>query len=581
MHCELCIAEKGGFGLGFRGKLFLLFCLVCLLPIMAFGFYARAMARENLERLEISMISRQRAVVYETMHSLAEKFLSIGRDYAEWDELYFALERNDLPWIEENVTRWLPTTYNVDVVIVANQRGKIIALTGMSLDEAGIFLETEFARQSVKGQQVAGIVKIKGVPSSYSATPILRSNGAGTQLGSLYVGSHIDMELCYKLAKSTGDNWILHYMSPVKMVGGTELETTVATDESGFRESLKAATMTDEPAKFIAVTREKIILPVGEIRSGLLKSGRSYSIVPFLDVYGQPVLTFTSVMERGYLTGILLQLDQGMAFFIIISLLFSGLVSVFLAQGTLRRFSRIVATADKIANSEYENFDYPGRGNDALSQLEKSLASIIEQLGSDIQDKKIENKQLDVKRRQAEEESITDALTGLYNYRFFENAIMEVVNACREVGGRTAVLMMDLDHFKSYNDTYGHPAGNNLLRWISRHLKEEVRDTDIIVRYGGDEFFIGLVGADQAGAIGVARKIMRILQNGPDIACNIPYEKAVTASIGIAVMPEDGEDKNALVQAADTALYQAKRSGRNCICFRDGQGGHACIKDGE
>jgi len=158
---------------------------------------------------------------------------------------------------------------------------------------------------------------------------------------------------------------------------------------------------------------------------------------------------------------------------------------------------------------------------------------------------------------------------------------MEVVNACREVGGRTAVLMMDLDHFKSYNDTYGHPAGNNLLRWISRHLKEEVRDTDIIVRYGGDEFFIGLVGADQAGAIGVARKIMRILQNGPDIACNIPYEKAVTASIGIAVMPEDGEDKNALVQAADTALYQAKRSGRNCICFRDGQGGHACIKDGE
>jgi diguanylate cyclase (GGDEF)-like protein len=577
----MCIAEKGGFGLGFRGKLFLLFCLVCLLPIMAFGFYARAMARENLERLEISLISRQRAVVYETMHSLVEKFISIGRDYAEWDELYFAVERNDLPWIEENVTRWLPNTYNVDVVIVAGRSGEIIASTGISPEEAAIFLETEFARQPVKGQQVAGIVKINGAPSAYSATPVLRSDGTGTRLGALYVGNHIDMELCYKLAKSTGDNWILHYMSPQLLAGGTDPETTASTNEAGFRASLEAATVATRPAEFVAVLREKIILPVGESYSGLLKSGKSYSIVPFLDVYGQPVLTFTSVMEREYVSGILLQLDQGMAFFIIISLLFSGLVSVLLAQGTLRRFSKIVATADKMANCEYENFDYSGRGNDALSQLEKSLAAIIEQLGSDIQDKKIENKQLDIKRRQAEEESITDALTGLYNYRFFENAIMEVVNACREVGGRTAVLMMDLDYFKSYNDTYGHPAGNDLLRWISRHLKEEVRDTDIIVRYGGDEFFIGLVGADQIGALAVARKIMRILHDGPDSSCGIPYEKAVTASIGIAVMPEDGEDKNALVQAADNALYQAKRSGRNCICLSDGQGGHACVKDGE
>jgi diguanylate cyclase (GGDEF)-like protein len=158
----------------------------------------------------------------------------------------------------------------------------------------------------------------------------------------------------------------------------------------------------------------------------------------------------------------------------------------------------------------------------------------------------------------------TDLLTGALNRRaFMDAASREFARVCR-YGGRLACIMIDLDHFKNINDTYGHAAGDLVLSSTAHHIASRLREPDLFCRFGGEEFVILLPGTDQDGAATVAEELRAGLS-----AMNLEHEKKklpLTASFGVAVISDQCTTLDALILLADQALYKAKESGRDRVC---------------
>lgn len=173
--------------------------------------------------------------------------------------------------------------------------------------------------------------------------------------------------------------------------------------------------------------------------------------------------------------------------------------------------------------------------------------------------------QLEIERDLAQRNSLTDSLTGLANRRFFDNALRTEFSRHKRLGSQLSLIMLDVDHFKKYNDHYGHLEGDDCLRQIARTLKSVVeRATDIVARYGGEEFVVILPETNRQGAALLAERIGKAM-----LKLALPHAKSdtsefVTISFGIATAADHVlTDGAQLVALADQALYQAKKDGRN------------------
>lgn len=161
--------------------------------------------------------------------------------------------------------------------------------------------------------------------------------------------------------------------------------------------------------------------------------------------------------------------------------------------------------------------------------------------------------------------SYTDGMTSLHNYRFFELRIKEEISRARRDGSQLSLLILDVDYFKNYNDTLGHPAGDDVLRKVSKILQTSVRDNDIVARYGGEEFAVILSGAEKQGAIKLAERIRAKVEDASFYKEEIQPSGQLTISLGVASFPDDAIREEDLIQNADKALYQAKKNGRNRV----------------
>lgn len=168
-------------------------------------------------------------------------------------------------------------------------------------------------------------------------------------------------------------------------------------------------------------------------------------------------------------------------------------------------------------------------------------------------------------RKQLREISIQDSLTGLYNRRFAEEVLShQIARAARE-GSVLCVLMLDVDHFKRFNDTYGHEVGDELLQQAGALLKASFRGSDVCCRYGGEEFLVVMPEADIAGALQRAETLCEEMKRIHFVHNAVVIGK-VSVSIGLASYPDPISDGRALVGAADAALYKAKAAGRDRVC---------------
>ncbi|MCD4689172.1 MAG: diguanylate cyclase [Desulfuromonadaceae bacterium] len=173
--------------------------------------------------------------------------------------------------------------------------------------------------------------------------------------------------------------------------------------------------------------------------------------------------------------------------------------------------------------------------------------------------------QLKASEAQVKRLAYYDSLTGLPNRALFMDRLVASLNACRDGERPAAVLFVDLDQFKGVNDTLGHSAGDQLLQVVARRLEGCLRQSDVVARFGGDEFVISVSNLGPEGQVGeIAGKLLKVLAQpmelgGEHINCS--------ASIGIALFPQDGKDAETLIKHADVAMYQTKAMGRNGFQF--------------
>lgn len=161
--------------------------------------------------------------------------------------------------------------------------------------------------------------------------------------------------------------------------------------------------------------------------------------------------------------------------------------------------------------------------------------------------------------------AVTDGLTGLYNHRAFQEKLSEETNRAERYFKTFSLIMLDIDHFKSFNDTYGHQTGDLALKEISKIIRNELRTVDFPARYGGEEFIIILPETSVDGALIVAERIRRAVAEHQFMS-ESGERLLLTVSAGVACYPDDAASKEDMIKKADQALYLAKDRGRNTVC---------------
>jgi diguanylate cyclase (GGDEF)-like protein len=153
----------------------------------------------------------------------------------------------------------------------------------------------------------------------------------------------------------------------------------------------------------------------------------------------------------------------------------------------------------------------------------------------------------------------TDRLTGVSNRGAFNDRLHEAFDRAVRYAHPLSVILLDVDHFKPFNDTFGHPAGDAVLQRVATLLRHTVRETDTVARYGGEEFAVLLPDTDHAGGMVLAERLRRAVAGGS-------WEKRqITISVGVSTLTPDTADAAALVKEADDALYRSKQTGRNRV----------------
>jgi diguanylate cyclase (GGDEF)-like protein/PAS domain S-box-containing protein len=167
-------------------------------------------------------------------------------------------------------------------------------------------------------------------------------------------------------------------------------------------------------------------------------------------------------------------------------------------------------------------------------------------------------------REELREQAIRDPLTGLFNRRYLEGTLPRELHRAQRGNSPLCLAMLDLDHFKRFNDIFGHDAGDSILRELGKVLRENLRKSDISCRYGGEEFVLILPDSSLADCLQRVEQI-RVLVKGLEIRQGQQLLGTMTVSAGVAGAPEHGSNASELLRAADNALYAAKQAGRDCV----------------
>jgi diguanylate cyclase (GGDEF)-like protein len=233
-----------------------------------------------------------------------------------------------------------------------------------------------------------------------------------------------------------------------------------------------------------------------------------------------------------------------------------GLLAYFVGQIIVRPLGRLTAGAAEVASGDL-SVDLPVTGGGEVGYLTEVFNDMVERLrrGREALDRA--SQELRDRNVELERLSVTDELTGVMNRRRVMEVLAEEIDRADRLGDRLGLLMLDVDHFKRYNDTWGHLAGDSVLRAVAEAISEATRDIDTVSRYGGEEFMVllpgcGADGGEEASARILSRLAIADFKGGP-----------VTMSIGVASFPEHGDSLDSLIHAADDALYHAKARGRS------------------
>ena len=293
----------------------------------------------------------------------------------------------------------------------------------------------------------------------------------------------------------------------------------------------------------------------------------------YLGYHSQPVVgTLKRMSELGW--GVVAEKEKAKAYAqivrlrnltlaLVVGLLFLiGLAAYLLSLSLVRPLNRLTRGAGKVAAGDLE-VDVPVSSRSEVGYLTEVFNDMVGRLRQGREELAAINETLRQKNVELHEISIRDGLTGLYNRKHLMETLDKEVNRSQRHSHSFSFLVIDIDHFKKYNDTYGHLAGDEVLSRLASVFKKSIRSSDYAARYGGEEFVIILPEIGPEQGVEAAERIRNKVAEENFAGEGESIE--VTISVGVASYPENGEDAQSVIRNADAALYEAKELGRNRV----------------
>ncbi len=389
---------------------------------------------------------------------------------------------------------------------------------------------------AMHGRQVHGVDVVDTVPA-YAVTMPLRRGGqlVGAAAALTPVSSQIQ-----RFASTAGYPVVfITPAAPTRMLRATA--TTVA----------ESAT----PAGLVtSIAADGVVARVTE-GSGATADDRAISVVPVPGMAGAMPVAYLGVeVPLQQFTGDARSQTENVvsvALIALFAILVTTLALIWFVNVVVRRpLTRLERAVARISAGDY-SANIPITSSDELGRLAASVNHMRRKIADTVHTMELQ--------------ANTDSHTGLFNFRFLiEHLRREAASAVRH-GAPLAVLMVDIDHFKSVNDRYGHPGGDCALASVATTIANSIREADVAARYGGEEFALVMPHTDHEQALVVAEKIRAAIAAQP-IDLGDGNRCALTVSIGAASYPQDCATPDTLIELADAALYEAKNGGRNRVC---------------
>jgi diguanylate cyclase (GGDEF)-like protein len=466
----------------------------------------------------------------------------LAHDYAAWDDTVAFLDGKAPAYEAANLGEDTFSNNRVDVAQIVAADGRVVWQMARDPETATVslprglpvdryppghpFIAHGESRAPIVDRSVRGAVLLGAVPYLIASRPVVRSDNSGPIVGTLLFGRRLSAEFVERLAEQT--RMELHVLR------------------------------IDEPAARASVRRLQRDANHGEpIRIDVVSKGRVRVTSLYRGIDGNAVLLVATQLPRAITIH-----GESTLWSALLWTLLSGLATLALVMFGLRRaVLRPVAKLRRHTRDVERTGDLSLRlllpGTDEVAELAHAFDGMLISLAA--------------ARAELEREARVDGLTGVANRRSFDEALDLEWRRMGRAGQPLAVIMGDIDFFKAFNDTYGHPAGDECLRLIGGVLQSQARRAgDLVARYGGEEFVILLPDTSSEGALCVANGIGAAL-----VAAAIPHAGSavapvVTLSMGVASLQADpGGPPAVLVQRADAALYAAKRAGRNRAIVAD------------
>jgi diguanylate cyclase (GGDEF)-like protein len=613
-------------------------------PLLGVGYL---FLQHSLE-MHQQLVQRQRleAVVRALERELAALLRQV-QDYTVWNDAHTAISRRDAPWIQRNITEWLPQQFHYDFAVVVDAQGAVVGQAGR---EWAWLRQTAPFQRARRGVSSAGLHRRGETIYLIAAAPIVDEQWRRPPAGALVVGRALNATLLQRISQSAGHtggvgvqavrnfsnadyqfalretpgqsaredsdpllkvppasrgNQAVRGTVPLAKRGGEPSPDAVPLAKRGGEPSPDAVPLAKrggEPSPDAVPLAKRggepspDAVPLakrGEPQGGgqFMNSDHAIGIASSVshllhDSTGQPIAWLTVEpprAEQAWLLDALCLAKQYLLVFGGALALIASLTMVLLLQSHLRRFSVAIqrlASGDwgaRIAYPARDEFGYLARAFNQMAQQLQQAFEAQEQQREELLAQNEELERVHAQLQQAHQElatlnaelleanralaqaAVTDGLTGLKNHRAFQEALHSAVQMAERLQQPLSLVMFDIDHFKQFNDTFGHPAGDELLRQVAQVLRESARAYDVAARYGGEEFALLLPNTTLEQAVQVAERLRQQIR-----AIENPHAP-VSASFGVATYRR-GTPPATLVYEADAALYRAKRSGRDQVC---------------
>jgi diguanylate cyclase (GGDEF)-like protein len=508
-----------------------LFIITCT-SLLFYSIIVSHSVSDNLIIIEKEKVKESAVFVSRVPFNMASDIERTVKDYSIWDDTYEKVSQKDIQWIDSEVIQWIPSNFQIDLVLVADRKKSILGSYGMDQVQLLKLLENDFIEELLnevyneETEYPIGIIEINNELYIFSAQPIVPSSAVGLPAGVTLLGKKIDDTVVRNIEAETGETAFITYKSSI--IGGYEQGEDINKWLLNYSKNLEADNLK------------------------ILDKTAIMSQQPIYDFEDNEVAKIYVVKDRDMFSTVTNSIKASVFIGIFVTFAIVGFLLIPLKRFVIipiRSFQNQISNLRNVDNKQ--GFDIQG-----LNAF-INLTTIFNEIAVSLDVHKKENNNLKLL-------SITDALTALYNERYFHEYFnTRVLNNNNLI----SAIFCDVDNFSLINQIYGYNVGDLLLIRVAGTIREELGDSGVAFKLGNDSFMLLLEGVDKKEAVRCAENIRtRIYDSsfsGEEIG-NVP----VSMSFGIVSFPEDLSELSMLTEKAEIALNFAKSNGVNqCQCY--------------